>query len=348
MNSPAINFNAVSQDNSTDSLFDRIWYGKHPASAFLAPIGLLYRSVVSLRKTAYSSGLLQTYDPGVPIIIVGNLTVGGTGKTPLVIWLARFLQSQGYKPGIVSRGYGGRAKTWPQQVRPDSDPNVVGDEAIVIARRTDCPIAVGPNRAENVRALMEHADVDVVISDDGLQHYRLHRSVEIAVVDGVRRFGNGRCLPAGPLREPLSRLKEVDMIVTNGIAGRGEFAMNYRMNQVNSLKGDKPALPIEAFNSKKAHAVAGIGHPEKFFSMLRSKGILCERHPFRDHKKFRTQDLVFDDDLPVLMTEKDAVKCENFALDNSWYIPIEAELPEVFGHRLNTTLEGAVSGQETA
>jgi tetraacyldisaccharide 4'-kinase len=309
----------------------------------LSPIGWLYRGVAIARKTAYSSGLLSSYSTDVPIIVVGNLTAGGTGKTPLVIWLVAYLRSIGYTPGVVSRGYRGRAKRWPQQVRADSDPAVVGDEAIVIARRARCPVAVGPRRGDAVDALLRHAQCDVIISDDGLQHYALARHFEIVVVDGVRRFGNGRCLPAGPLREPLSRLKAADLIVTNGIAGRGEFSMKYVSTHMLEVGGDG-AIAIEDFTPKEVHAVAGIAYPERFFSMLRSRGFRVRPHSFRDHMRYSKSNFQFGDDLPIVMTEKDAVKCEHLGIPQCWYIPITAELPEVFVRRLSTVFSGAENG----
>jgi len=328
---------------SPSEIFDSIWYGRHPAALVLTPLAWIYRAVIAARKAAYSSGLLSSYATEVPIIVVGNITTGGTGKTPLVIWLVAYLKSIGYTPGVVARGYRGRAKKWPQQVRPDSDPAVVGDEPIVVARRARCPVAVGPRRADAVEALLQHAQCDVIISDDGLQHYALARHFEIVVVDGVRRFGNGRCLPAGPLREPLSRLKAADMIVTNGIAGRGEFSMKYIATHLLEVGGDG-VVEIERFAPREVHAVAGIAHPDRFFSMLRARGFRVHPHPFRDHARFTKSDFEFGDDLPVVMTEKDAVKCEHLGVPQCWYIPITAELPEVFIRRLSTVFSGAEDG----
>ena len=236
---------------------EKMWYERHPASTLLTPLSWLYRLCIRIRRIGFRSGLLSTYRAPVPVIVVGNITVGGTGKTPLVIWLVQYLRSVGFTPGIISRGYRGRAKTWPQQVRADGDPEVVGDEAIVLARRTDCPLAVGPSRAENVEALLRHSDCDIVISDDGLQHYRLERDVEILVVDGIRRFGNGRCLPAGPLREPLSRLSEIALVVNNGIASRGEFEMKIVASKLRALNGSGVQLELEEFTGKAVNAVAG-------------------------------------------------------------------------------------------
>ena len=328
---------------SREEFLQAIWYTRHPIAMALAPLGWAYRAVGAARQAAYASGLLASYSADVPVVVVGNITSGGTGKTPLVIWLVDYFRSLGYFPGVVARGYRGRAKSWPQQVRPDSDPVVVGDEPIVIARRAQCPVAVGPRRGEAVDALLRYADCDIVISDDGLQHYALERNYEIAVIDGVRRMGNGRCLPAGPLREPTSRLESVDLIVTNGIAGRGEFGMKYIATHAHNIDGSE-SLELSKFAPKEVHAVAGIGHPERFFSMLRSKGFRVIPHPFRDHAQFRQSDLDFGDGLPIMMTEKDAIKCEYLEVPRCWYIPITAELPDVFKRRLSFVFSGVSDG----
>ena len=320
-----------------------VWYAQHPASYGLIPLGWIYRGCTSLRKLAYTSGLLPSYVADVPVVIVGNITSGGTGKTPLVIWLVSYFRSLGYRPGVVARGYRGRAKSWPQQVRPDSDPAVVGDEPIIVARRALCPVAVGPRRADAVEALLKHSDCDIIISDDGLQHYALGRNFEIAVVDGIRRIGNGRPLPAGPLRESAARLASVDLIVTNGIAGRGEFSMKYVASIARKLDSDEE-IPLAEFSPKEVNAVAGIGNPERFFSMLRAKGFRVTAHRFRDHVRYRKKDFEFGNDLPILMTEKDAVKCEHLGLSRCWYVPIAAELPEVFNKRLSIVFGGADHG----
>lgn len=329
-----------------ENFFNEMWYGKHPASTLLVPFSMVYRAVVEVRRSAYRHDLLASHRVGVPVIVVGNLTVGGTGKTPLVIWLAGYLAALGYRPGVIGRGYGGRARRWPQQVRADSDPRTVGDEAIVIARRTRCPVAVGPERRDCAEALLHHASCDILISDDGLQHYALERDIEIAVLDGVRRYGNGRCLPAGPLRESVARNRDVDMVVTNGIAGRGEFAMKYVATHAVSLSRPERAA-FDSFASDAVHAVAGIGNPEQFFATLRGKGLKVIPHPLPDHHRYQRADLEFNDGLPVLMTEKDAVKCEAFASALCWSVPVTAELPEIFATRLETILARGKNGQTT-
>jgi len=271
---------------------------------------------------------------GVPVIVVGNISVGGTGKTPLVIWIAKFLKESGFTPGIISRGYLGKAKSWPQQVRPDSDPVIVGDEAILISRQAACPMAVGPDRVAAANALLKYSDCDILISDDGLQHYALRRTLEVIVVDGVRRFGNGHCLPAGPLRETTNRLDKADFIVTNGIALEGEFAMRYSGKiLINLLDADSKSTLL-AFKNKRVHAISAIGNPQRFFDYLRSQGLDVIEHSFPDHYMYLQNDITFDDDFPVIMTEKDAVKCQRYPLYNYWYLPIAVEMKKEFGLRL--------------
>lgn len=335
-------------NESLRNFVDDLWYGRHPARFALLPISWAYRGVMALRRAAYRSRLLNVYRPPVPVIVVGNLTVGGTGKTPLVIWIARKLVDCGFKPGIVARGYRGRATRWPQQVRADSDPVVVGDEALLLARHTGLPVAVGPSRGEDVVALLRHADVDVVVCDDGLQHHALARDIEIAVLDGVRRYGNGACLPAGPLREPAARIDEVDLVVTNGLAARGEFAMRYLATRVHRVGHAADSHSFEGFPERNVHAVAAIGNPDNFFALLKRVGFRITQHVFPDHHAFSPADLDFGDGQPVIMTEKDAVKCEHFGDPRLWYVPIEVELPEVFERRFLTLLEEVCDGQEAA
>lgn len=296
-------------------------------------------SAVWVRRHLYRTGMLAVKRVSAPVIVVGNIAVGGTGKTPLVAWIARFLAESGYRPGIVCRGHGGRSTASPQQVRPDSDPASVGDEAVVLARRAHCPVAAGRDRYQAAHALVEHGECDVVISDDGLQHLRLGRDIEIAVVDGVRRHGNRRFLPAGPLREPVSRMRSVHLVVANDGAQPGEFEM--RLNPWLAIKlTDKGARRrIESFGDEPVHAVCGIGHPNRFFRMLEDRGLRVVPHVFPDHHPFRAKDIEFDDDLPVLMTEKDAVKCQGFATARHWYVPVRAELQPAFASRLLDLLE---------
>jgi len=317
---------------------DHYWYSNNPISTLLLPISWLYSLLVMLRRTAYRVGLLPSHSFDVPVVVVGNITVGGTGKTPMVAWLVEAMRGAGYRPGIVSRGYGGMASSWPQQVRVDSDPKMVGDEPLLLARRCQVPIAVGPDRVAAVRALLEHTDVDLIIADDGLQHYALERDIEIAVTDGARRFGNRRALPAGPLREPVSRLKSCHLMVSNGTASRGEFSMRLRGDTLYSVGGKGSGRPLAELKGVQVHAVAGIGDPQRFFDKLRRQGVTLIEHPFPDHHPYQASELDFGDQLPVIMTEKDAVKCRPFAQTNHWYLPVTAELDDAFMHRLQRLL----------
>lgn len=321
------------------------WYSPRPYS-FLIPFSGIYRAVIASRQFLYRVGLKKINKVSVPIIVVGNLTVGGTGKTPLVIWLAKFLQEQGFKPGIVSRGYGGRAAQYPQWVTAKSDPSLVSDEAALIAQKTNCSMVVDPNRVRAVKTLLEKSDCSIVISDDGLQHYAMGRNIEIVVVDGERGFGNEFCLPAGPLREPLSRLKNVDFIISNGNPKR-VIASEAKQSSCHSRARGNPDFysmqikPGEIYNllnpnlqlthyQHPIHAVAGIGNPDRFFASLRKLGFFVIEHPFPDHHLYQPADLNFGQNAVIIMTEKDAVKCKSFASENFWCLPINLEVEEKF------------------
>lgn len=302
------------------------WYKPQPIRWLLSPLSLLYRIVITLRKALYKAGIFKQTKLTVPVIIVGNISVGGTGKTPFVIWLAMQLQQAGFKPGIISRGYGGKAETYPQSVTPDSDPRIVGDEPIIITRQTACPMVVSPNRVEAGQQLLQQHDCDIIISDDGLQHYALGRDIEIIVVDGQRLFGNQYCLPAGPLREPLSRLNDIDFVVHNTPRDTAAYGMHLQQGQAINLPDPTLTKPLAEFNAQTVHAIAGIGNPNRFFDQLSKQGLTLTPHPFADHHPYQANDLQFNDDKPILMTEKDAVKCTHFAHKNMWYIPIEASI----------------------
>ncbi|MDO9371280.1 MAG: tetraacyldisaccharide 4'-kinase [Gammaproteobacteria bacterium] len=330
---------------------DHYWYTHNFLSFLLLPVSWLYCLLIWVRRGLYRSGILRVNKIAVPVVVVGNITAGGTGKTPLVIWLAEFLQARGWKPGIVSRGYGGKTRHYPQAVHPDSDPAQMGDEAVLLARRCGCPVVIAPHRADAARALLPACDI--IIADDGLQHYALARDIEIAVIDGARRFGNGHCLPAGPLREPLTRLRTVNMKVCNGgVAGDGEFAMRLQPLAARNLADEARARGIESFSGETVHAVAAIGHPARFFNQLRALGLSVVEHAFPDHHHFTEQDFRFDqfDDggRTVFMTEKDAVKCRPFAKLHYWYLPVAAELDPAFGAGLLELLEKMPHGPKTA
>lgn len=322
------------------------WYSKSNLTLFLLPLSWVYCSLVQCRRLFYRFKIFRIYQLDVPVIIVGNLTVGGTGKTPLVIELANLLKKHGYRPGVISRGYGGKARSWPQQVRWDGDPSIVGDEAILIARRTLCPMAVGPDRVASAESLLKYTDCNVILSDDGLQHYALDRDIEIAVIDGIRRYGNEKCLPAGPLREPVKRLEQVNFKVTNGVAGPEEFAMVYKAQQLRRADDPEVTLNLSALKKQTVHAVAGIGNPQRFFDQLKLSGLDIIEHAFPDHYPFKKKDLDFGEIQPIIITEKDAVKCQRFYLHNVWYQPIKANLDNQFIEQLLVMLE-RINGQKT-
>ena len=312
----------------------RFWYAPDPMGALLAPAGWLVALFTIARRAAYRYGMRRSWQIGCPVVVVGNLSVGGTGKTPLVISIAKLLAARGVRVGVISRGYRGTGSRWPRKVLPDSDPGRVGDEAVLLARRAGVPVAAGPNRIAAGRILYRRSKCEVILSDDGLQHLRLARDVEIVVIDGVRRHGNGRCLPAGPLREPLGRLASVDLVVANGAAAPGELEMRLDPGDAVNLADPDLARPLEAFRGETVHAVCAIGHQERFFRTLESHGLTIIRHPFPDHHPFREEEIRFADDAPVLMTEKDAVKCERFADARHWCVPVDAVLSSELEDRL--------------
>lgn len=332
----------------SSEFIEELWYDNHPLSLLLLPFSWCYQFFMFVRHLGYSSGLLPVKRVNVPVIVIGNITVGGTGKSPLVIWLAEYLKKQNFQPGIVSRGYGGAASKWPQQVRPDSDPFMVGDEPVVIARRTACPVAASPDRFAAAEGLIKYGKCDILICDDGLQHLALARDVEIAVVDSTRRFGNRRCLPAGPLRESMGRLKSVDMVVSNGKPEHGEYQMEYIPQPLRMLIDENKHMELNQLDGKTVHAVAGTGNPVRFFESLREHGINIIEHRFPDHHHYIREDIAYNDDLPVVMTEKDAVKCKEFADSHHWYVPINVKMGNIFEHRFSMLLKDITDGQKTA
>ena len=303
------------------------WYGKGHVPWWTWPLAGLYGTLTALRRMLYRIGVLRRVCLPVPVIVIGNLTAGGTGKTPLTIALAAELRGRGFHPGVVSRGHGGSRRE-SMLLDETPDPAVVGDEPCLI-RAGGVPVAVGRDRPAAAQLLLA-AGCDVLIADDGLQHYRLARDVEICVIDGVRRFGNGHLLPAGPLREPLRRLDRVDLRVCNGgEAQAGEHPMRLVGGAAVSLDGLR-MQPLEGFAGQRVHAVAAIGNPARFFASLRGAGIEVIEHAFPDHHAFIATDLAYGDELPVLMTDKDAVKCRAFAQPHWWRLPVRAELPVAF------------------
>jgi tetraacyldisaccharide 4'-kinase len=321
-----------------------LWYGESPGVSILQPLSWLYGAAIAVRRKAYERGWARSHDVGRPVIVVGNLTVGGTGKTPLTMWLATRLRQRGYVVGLLSRGYG-RRQGGLRMVTSDSPWQEVGDEPLLLHRRTGCMTLVARDRVAGARALAERG-AKVILADDGLQHLRMKRVCEIVVVDGARGLGNGRMLPAGPLRESGSRARAADALVVNG--GRegepvrgvpqklGAAALRMRLQgvQARQVAGFGQEQPLEAFRGRPVHAVAGIGNPQRFFADLRACGLELIEHPFPDHHPLSAADLDFGDGLAVLMTEKDAVKCPQVAGSRHWYVPVEADFSEADSHRL--------------
>ncbi|HEX7954032.1 MAG TPA: tetraacyldisaccharide 4'-kinase [Burkholderiales bacterium] len=310
------------------AFLDRHWYRLSWLSLLLLPLAAAFGSVVAVRRALFRAGILASHRMPVPVIVVGNITVGGTGKTPLVLWLSDFLRSQGYAPGIVSRGYGGRGQT--MAVRPGTAADVAGDEPVLLAQRSRCPVWIGRDRVAAAQALLAvNPACDVIISDDGLQHYRLQRDVEIAVTDGSRGIGNGLPLPAGPLRENAGRLAHVDALVVNGdgvapVSNVPAFPMTLEGSVFRNLLNPEFLQQAAAFHGKRIHAVAGIGNPARYFDHLRRLGLSFAAHAFADHHAYTQADLEFDESDAIIMTEKDAIKCMRFARENHWVMPVDA------------------------
>ena len=300
---------------------------------------MVYLVIVRARRHCYRRGWLRTAAAPVPVIVVGNITVGGSGKTPMVIWLARHLCSRGLHPGVISRGYGRHHPEASLPVTADSDPAAVGDEPLLIARRTGCPVLVSRDRVQAARRLAGQWQCDIVISDDGMQHYRLHRDLEICMVDKALGLGNGRCLPAGPLREPPSRLREADLLL--GPEGPGHLpghSMTLKAGRLRNLARAGPDTPLSSWAGRTVHATAGIARPERFFTLLEAHGLRLIRHPFPDHHPYRAGDIDFPGPLPIVMTEKDAVKCAPFCTARHWRLPVCARPSETFVHCLDELL----------
>jgi tetraacyldisaccharide 4'-kinase len=329
---------------------NRIWYGGAPTSILLLPLSWLYRAVMAVRRVFYEQGWLSSYRVSRPVIVVGNLTVGGTGKTPFVAWLAEKLTQRGLRVGILSRGYGSNAVV-PRVVEPSSSWQQVGDEPLLLRHRTGCDVVVSVDRAAGAQLLVQRG-ADVVVCDDGLQHLRLARDVEIVVIDGARGFGNGRLLPAGPLREPSSRVALANLVVINGrpehasitrLPGSRDLSpmqMSLFAGRVMPVAGVRADRALESFRGQRVHAVAGIGNPWRFFADLRARGLDIVEHPFPDHHPYTAADLAFGDAQAVLMTEKDAVKCRTFADARLWYVPVAARFSDAHSAELLEKVAG--------
>lgn len=316
---------------------ERQWYRWSIWHLVLLPLSLLFWLVTATRRALYRAAWMRCEQLSKPVIVVGNISVGGTGKTPLVLALVALLKEAGYKPGVISRGYLGKG-TLPRQVNADSEPREVGDEPVLLARKADCPVWVGRRRVEVGRALIaNHPEVDVILCDDGLQHYHLARDMEIVVIDALRWFGNGQLLPAGPLREPVKRMRSADVVVINGWQSgaplqRREFTMRLTGNLLYNLRNPELKAQPEIFAGQHVHAVAGIGHPQRFFAQLKKLGMQFTEHPFPDHHPYTPQDLPWHESEVIVMTEKDAVKCVDFVGDNAWALPVEAQLDPGVGY----------------
>lgn len=326
---------------------ERLWYEDSAGVPLLAPLAFIYGALGAARRGAYRAGWLRSPPLERPVVVVGNLTVGGTGKTPLTIHLARELSAAKLKVGIVSRGYGRRGGE-ARYVQPDSDWREVGDEPVIIARRTGCATMVAADRVKAARTLIARG-ADVILADDGLQHLSLRRDCAIVVIDGSRGFGNGRLLPAGPLREPAAALGRADLVVVNGepehrslgaALPAGTLTMHLAAQPAVRLDGRGRPCELTAFSGRRVHAVAGIGNPQRFFRELSSLGLEVLAHPFPDHHPFTAHELAFADELPILMTEKDAVKCAPFANARLWCVPVSAAFSESDAQALRARVLG--------
>jgi tetraacyldisaccharide 4'-kinase len=329
---------------------ESLWYRVSIWHIVLLPFSWLFAALAYLRRLFYRLGALKSTRLAVPVVVVGGISVGGSGKTPLVLWLARLLLENGYRPGIVSRGYRGSASA-PCAVAADSQASVVGDEPVLLAQRSHCPVWVGGDRVAAAQALLAlHPQVNVIIADDGLQHYRLQRDVEIVVLDGERGVGNGFLLPAGPLRESVARLRHVDAVVVNGkdsapfAVGQAGYSMTLEGRLFHHLADRRETATAESFRGRTVHAVAGIGNPPRFFRHLEGLGLDITPHAFPDHHVYTLADLDFPGDAPILMTEKDAVKCEKLIPTRCWVLAVDAQLSAAFG----VAILGKLHGHKTA
>lgn len=317
------------------SKIEQSWYAPFSViTLLLLPLSGLFWLISTLRKFLYRTGLLKSFKSKIPVIVVGNISVGGNGKTPFVLWLYEHLTKQGLAVGIITRGYGGNAPHTPFLVTTQSTAMEAGDEPILLFHRLKCPIAVGPNRQRNIELLQDTHTLDVIISDDGMQHYKMSRSLECCIVDSERRFGNGLLMPAGPLRETVKRLNSVDLVIENG----GQSKRHYQL-QVSQLRAVIDGVPAST-SITQAHAISAIGNPKRFESSLQANGVkLLSTHHFRDHYAYTANDFSQFGNDNVVMTEKDAVKCSHFAKPNWYYLPVDAQPTEFVINKLNTLLK---------
>ncbi|WP_122664950.1 tetraacyldisaccharide 4'-kinase [Pseudomonas viridiflava] len=315
----------------SDRLLDA-WYNGHPALMLLRPLESLYRRVVQGKRERFLAGQGEIYKAPVPVIVVGNITIGGTGKTPLILWMIEHCRQKGLRVGVVSRGYGAKPPSLPWRVTGEQSASEAGDEPLLIVQRSGVPLMIDPDRSRAVQALLDSESLDLILSDDGLQHYRLARDLELVLIDAARGLGNRRCLPAGPLREPVERLESVDALLYNGTSADRDDGYAFQLQPsalVNLRSGERQSL--EFFPAGQAlHAVAGIGNPQRFFNTLEGLHWRPVNHAFADHAVFSAQALTFSPELPVVMTEKDAVKCRPFAADDWWYLAVDAVPSDAF------------------
>lgn len=317
------------------------WYAGHPALALLRPLEALYRCVVTRKRARFVRGESTSYRAPVPVIVVGNITVGGTGKTPMILWLIEHCRRQGLKVGVVSRGYGAKPPQLPWRVQADQPAEQAGDEPLLIVQRSGVPLMIDPDRSRAVQALLASEPLDLILCDDGMQHYRLARDLELVLIDAARGLGNGRCLPAGPLREPAERLHDADAVLFNGSHDDRADGFGFCLQPsalVNLRSGERRAL--DHFPAgQRLHAVAGIGNPQRFFNTLLGLNWQPVPHPFADHAQFSAASLAFSPPLPLVMTEKDAVKCRAFAADDWWYLAVDAQPTAAFSAWLDDQLQ---------
>lgn len=331
------------------ALGDRLlaaWYGGHRGLALLRPLEALYRRVVVNKRARFLNGESPSYRAPVPVVVVGNITVGGTGKTPMILWLVEHCRRQGLRVGVVSRGYGAKPPHFPWRVQADQSAAQAGDEPLLIVQRTGVSLMIDPDRSQAVKALLASEPLDLILCDDGLQHYRLGRDLELVLIDAARGLGNGRCLPAGPLREPVERLAQVDALLYNGASADPDDGYAFRLHPaalVNLRSGERRSL--DHFPPGQAvHAVAGIGNPQRFFDTLQGLDWQPVPHPFADHAQFSAERLTFSPVLPLVMTEKDAVKCRAFAGDDWWYLAVDARPSGAFRDWFDAQLERLLPG----
>ncbi len=321
------------------------WYQGHPALCLLRPLEWLYRAVVRRKRRRFVAGLSPSYRAPVPVIVVGNITVGGTGKTPLILYLIEHCRARGLRVGVVSRGYGAQPPSLPWRVTAEQSAREAGDEPLLLVQRSGVALMIDPDRARAVQALLSAESLDLILCDDGLQHYRLARDLEMVLIDAARGLGNRRCLPAGPLREPQERLQSVDALLWNGASSDSHEGFGFTLQPtalVNVASGERQALDF--FPPGQAlHAVAGIGNPQRFFRTLEALNWQPIAHAFADHATYSAAALAFSPSLPLLMTEKDAVKCRAFAQPDWWYLAVDARPSPAFSAWLDTQLDTLLS-----